>query len=471
MPFTFIKKTSLYSGFIASLMLAACSPFKTPVPSSTVVLPAQFSQVPAGQPSDISKWWLAWNDPALTRLIEETLNANLDLRIARDHIREAKSTFKMAKSFLSPTIGLTGNIAGGGTHSRNRYLKSFSTDSDDPTTTGHIAGITASWDADLFGAQHADAKAAEAGILGQEAQLHQVQMAIAAEVASYYTGIQCLRKRLTLLDQRLILLENLKNYVQARFDAGQATQADLKSLNEQIDIIQSYRPDLESAIAASLRHIALLGGHTPENTPITISPESVTPPAPAGELPSIVLNRRPDIAAAEDNINAALNRLKSAKADLLPRFGLQFFGGDGRIRFSGLSGFSNSGGIMALTAYLPIFTAGRVHAHIAMEDAKLDEAVAFYDKQLLTALTEVENAYQSRNSQDKRIHQLSDALTTARQNITVEQGLYQGGKHRFDKVLEAELDKLDKDDSLTQTIQQQQMATINLYYALGGGWG
>jgi len=125
---------------------------------------------------------------------------------------------------------------------------------------------------------------------------------------------------------------------------------------------------------------------------------------------------------------------------------------------------------MALTAYLPIFTAGRVHAHIALEDAKLDEAVAFYDKKLLSALTEVENAYQARSSQDKRITQLSQALATTEQNITVEQGLYQGGKHTLQNVLETKLDKVDKDDSLIQTIQQQQMATINLYYALGGGW-
>ncbi|AAV89422.1 NodT family RND efflux system outer membrane lipoprotein [Zymomonas mobilis subsp. mobilis ZM4 = ATCC 31821] len=470
MKLTFIKKTSLYSGFIATLILAACSPFKTPVPPSQVAVPSQFAQAAAGQASDISKWWLAWNDPALTKIIEDTLKANLDLRIARDHIQEAKSNFKMTKSSLSPTIGVTGNIAGGGTDSRNRYLNSFSNDSSDPTSVGHIAGVTASWDADLFGARHADAKAAKAEVLGQEAQLHQIQMAIAAEVASYYTGIQCLRKRLALIDQRLILLENLKSYTQARFNAGQATLSDIKGLDVQINILHSYRPDLESAIAASLRHIAILGGKTPENVEIAISSESVTPPAPAGELPSTVLNRRPDIAAAEANINAALNRLKSAKADLLPRFGLQFFGGDGRIRFSGLSGFSNSGGIMALTAYLPIFTAGRVHAHIALEDAKLDEAVAFYDKKLLSALTEVENAYQARSSQDKRITQLSQALATTEQNITVEQGLYQGGKHTLQNVLETKLDKVDKDDSLIQTIQQQQMATINLYYALGGGW-
>ncbi|MFT8736551.1 MAG: TolC family protein [Zymomonas mobilis] len=467
---TFIKKTSLYSGFIATLILAACSPFKTPVPPSKVAVPAQFSQATAGQPSDISRWWLAWNDPDLTQVIEDTLKANLDLRIARDHIQEAKAGFKMTRSALSPTIGITGNIAGGGTDSRNSYLNAFSQDSSDPTTAGHIAGVTASWEPDLFGARHADAKAAEAVVLGQEAQLHQLQMAIAAEVASYYTEIQCLRKRLTLLDQRIAILENLKSYVQARFNAGQATLSDIKSLNEAIKILHSYRPDIETAIAASVRHIAILGGRSPENAQIKISSESITPAAPSGELPDTVLHRRPDVAAAEDNITAALNRLKSAKADMLPRFGLQFFGGDGRIRFSGLSGFSNSGGIIALTSYLPIFTAGRVHAHIALEDAKLDEAVALYDKKLLAALAEVENAYQTRTSQDQRIEQLSEALATATQNTTIEQGLYQGGKHTFKNVLDARLNKIDKADSLIQTVYQQQMATINLYYALGGGW-
>lgn len=107
------------SSLLATCLLAACSPFSTHAPPSGVVVPNQFSQAPAGKASDLSAWWRAWNDPALTLAIENALKANPDLRIARDHILQAEATQAVARSTLGPTLGITGNIAGGGMDWRN----------------------------------------------------------------------------------------------------------------------------------------------------------------------------------------------------------------------------------------------------------------------------------------------------------------------------------------------------------------
>lgn len=462
-PTTLSRRSSL----LATCLLAACSPFSTHAPPSSVVVPSHFSQAPAGEASDLSAWWRAWNDPALTLAIENALKANPDLRIARDHILQAEATQAVARSTLGPTLGITGNIAGGGMDWRNPY----NLPARDAGTDGHLAGLAATWEPDLFGGRHAETKAAHALVLAEQARLHGVQMAIAADVATNYVQVQSLRKQLALLEDSLSTLSRLKTYAQARFDAGQAVLSDIQSVDEKINTLRARRPLLETAVNTSLRRMAILAGQAPENTTVAVSVTPLaTPPAPTGDMPDTVLRRRPDVAAAEDLISARLYHLKSTKTDLLPRFGLQFFGGDGRLRFDGIPGLSGTGGLVALTSYLPIFTSGRIHARIAAADAQLDEAVATYDKTLLSALADVENAYEARTSEDLRIQELSAALKQSQANGAAARGLYEGGQRTLHDILEARLDTLSVENTLTQAIAQQQIATITLSYALGGGW-
>lgn len=449
------------------LLLAGCSPFSTHAPPSSVAVPAHFTQDPAGEPSDLSAWWRAWHDPALTWAIENALKANPDLRIARDRILQAEATQAVARSTLGPTLGITGNIAGGGMDWRNPY----DIPARDAGTDGHLAGLAATWEPDLFGGRHAETKAAHAVVLAEQEKLHGVQMAIAADVATHYVQVQSLRKQLTLLEESLATLNRLKTYAQARFAAGQAVLSDIQSVDEKINTLQARRPLLQTALNASLRRMAILAGQPPESATVPVSTTFlITPPAPAGELPDTVLRRRPDVAAAEDLVSARLYHLKSTKTDLLPRFGLQFFGGDGRLRFDGIPGLSGTGGLVALTSYLPIFTSGRIHARIAAADAQLDEAVATYDKTLLSALADVENAYEARTCQDQRIRDLSAALSQSRANETAARGLYEGGQRTLRDILDAKLDTLSVENALTQAVAQQQIATVTLSYALGGGW-
>ncbi|MFT9375000.1 TolC family protein, partial [Komagataeibacter saccharivorans] len=217
--------------------------------------------------------------------------------------------------------------------------------------------------------------------------------------------------------------------------------------------------------------VAVRSGQETEGLPeLPPPPAFFVPAAPAGQMPDTVLERRPDIRARRDQVDAALNRLKSAKTDLLPRFGLEFFGGDGRLRFDGIPGISGTGGLIALTSYLPIFTANRIQARIHAADARLDAAVAGYDQTILRALAEVEDGYENRLALDGRDVELTRAMRQAGQVAQEMAGLYAGGQRTLGDVLQARVQALDAQGSVLANQDARTAATIQLARALGGGW-
>ncbi|MCW4591295.1 TolC family protein [Gluconacetobacter entanii] len=466
------KKLSRIICLAAIATLGACSPFHTRTPPSRVTVPSRFTQAPAGTDpaTDLTTWWRSWNDPALTHVVETALAANPDIRIARDNVLQARAAHVIARSTLYPTVGATGNIGGGGMSWRNPAGLSQLSDGD-PATDAHLAGIGASWEPDLFGGRHADSRAARALMLGQQAEYHGMQMLVAADAAENYLRAQGVQRQIDLLDRSIGILQRLRTYTQARFVAGQAVSADVRAVDEKLSLQRARRPLLVEEYDLHRRRLAILSGQAPENAPSLPAPGAFfVPAAPLGEMPDTVLERRPDVLARRDQVEAALDRLKSAKTDLLPRFGLEFFGGDGRLRFDGIPGLSGTGGLIALTTYLPIFTAGRVHARIHAAHARLDAAVAGYDRTVLNALGEVEDAYEARTSADTRAHDLATAVSQAGRNVSDVTGLYEGGQRMMQDILRARLDELDAREQVLRNEDMQTLASIHLARALGGGW-
>jgi outer membrane protein TolC len=183
-----------------------------------------------------------------------------------------------------------------------------------------------------------------------------------------------------------------------------------------------------------------------------------------------VLERRPDVRAPADQVEASTARLQSAKTELLPTFNIQFLGKDGHIHIDGLPGASGVFGLANLNIYLPIFTAGRIQANIGANDARLQASVAAYDKAVLAALEEVENAYSVRNSLDHRRAAMAAALATAQHKERTAVSLFEAGRKTLDEVLNARLESLNDEDELVQVEMARATATVALYRALGGGW-
>ena len=230
--------------------------------------------------------------------------------------------------------------------------------------------------------------------------------------------------------------------------------------------------DLKHVLAAA-RAIAVLTGQTPQSFRLPESSVNVLaqqPAAPEGQTPQGMLERRPDIRAHAAQVNAYAAKLASAKADLLPRFTINFLGQGGRIEVDGDSALKGWGSLLSVGIQMPIFTNGRIQANIAAADARLQTALLQYDQTVLRALGEVDNAYQAQASLARQNRLLADAQQQAARQAADAQKLFRHGNKTLDEALRAQLGEQEMADSLTRSQLARAQMTVNLYKALGGGW-
>lgn len=464
---------------LASCLLAACTVFPAKVPPPRVTPPARFAESPAhAAPDDPARWWTRWNDPALTARVEDALAGNPDLREFAARVAQARAYVTVARSALYPTAVATGHMVGGGVHHSNPYPELGSMldpDYGDPATDAHLAGIGMIWEPDVFGGKKAQARAAGEIALASEEASRAARVAVSAEAAANYLAARGLQERIGILDSALATLGETRRYVEGRFESGQATRADIGAVDGEIDALRSNRPALEAELDTHRRRLAILAGKPPEDAPLLDGPSldgpgRAVPPDPPAALPSAVLDRRPDVRLRRDLLLAAAQHLTGAKTELLPRFGIEFFGGNGRLRFDGIPGIAGSGGLAALTVNLPIFTAGRLHAQIRAADARLDEAAAEYDRAVLSALGEVEDAYETRASLDRSVVDLAAQAAADRATEAQDRGLFEGGQVTLQDVLQARLRALSAAGDLSAARTSRALATVALQRALAGGW-
>lgn len=456
------------AAFAAAVLAACTSIVKVDVPPQLDV-PAAFQQVPAadGTQADLAHWWSQWQDPALAQYVEDALCANTDLRVSQARVREARALAAVADSARYPVV----SAQAGGIHGFGNLHNPLQVPDESPDLDSYAGGITAAWEVDIFGRRASDARAAALLADAAQEKLRRTRVAIAGDVGQNYLEAQGLQRRLDLLDRALGTLHALQRYTEARFRAGQVTRYDVARVREQIVAREAERPELTSQIDVRRRRLAILAGKLAQDaTPLAAPGPFRVPPVPTGELPSTVLERRPDVRAAAAMVRAQAARLGSAKADLLPRFYLTFVGLDGRVHIDGLPALSGTGGLIGIGADLPIFNAGRIRSNIEANDARLQAALALNDKTVLQALEEVDSAYGVRHGFDRRNERLGAAVEIARRNAGEVKQLYEGGQRTLQDVLNARIDALRREDELVQSQTGEALATVRLYLTLGGGW-
>ncbi len=466
-----MKTFTLKPIFIAlAITLSACTATEVDL-TGKVNLPPRFEQVPQHETSaEIAQWWKNWRDPQLTALIEQGLRHNPDISIAKARLQEAQANSRYTNADLGPTVGAQGNV--GLIHSHTQNPLSGQTVAHSGNM--QIGALTAKWELDFFGKKQSDADAAQAIALSAQDQVYAAQMLVAAQIAENYADIFALQQQSKVLKQSENTLKQLKHYIQGRFNAGQANANDVSETESRINAIQAQLSVIDSRIAAHERAIAVLTGNTPQGFRINKSAVdffNVLPSPPNGVMPSDLLARRPDLRAYRNQVQAAAAKLASAKAELYPRFDIQFIGQSGRIELNtdspDLKGWAS---LFSAGISLPIFTNGRIQAGIDAADARLQNALLQYDKALLQALADVDNSYQAQYAlqrQNQLLHNASAQATTQAVNADK---LFKYGEKTLDSALTARLTALDYQQQLIQSKLNGSKNLINLYKALGGGW-
>ena len=464
---------------MAACTLAACQNTTVPL-DGRIDVPQQFSQAEAARGSaEIARWWQNWQDPLLGSLIEQGLQQSHDVQIAVSRLNEARATSRMARADLGPQVGLSGSAGIMRGEMDNplgdnaRALLGQFPQTADMAASRQMGGVSASWEPDIFGQKRSDADAAAYAALGVQEQLYGAQMLVAGDIADHYFSARAAQKRLQTASRNIAVMQRMAQYVQGRFQAGQATRYEVNEVQSRLAAVRAQQSTIQSEYDAAARAIAVLTGQTPQSFRLPESSVNVLaqqPAAPEGQTPQGMLERRPDIRAHAAQVNAYAAKLASAKADLLPRFTINFLGQGGRIEVDGDSALKGWGSLLSVGIQMPIFTNGRIQANIAAADARLQTALLQYDQTVLRALGEVDNAYQAQAALERQNRLLADAQQQAARQAADAQKLFRHGNKTLDEALRAQLGEQEMADNLTRSQLARAQMTVNLYKALGGGW-
>jgi NodT family efflux transporter outer membrane factor (OMF) lipoprotein len=466
--------TRLLTIAVSTALLAACTVGPDYV-RPTYAEPAQFTQVDAVA-ADASvtatadaEFWRSFDDPLLTRLVDDALVANHDLRIALAHYDHANALLRGARFDTLPTITAQGTASDA--RASADQLPGASREARDGKS--YDAAAVASWELDLFGRVRRGVEASRAETAASAADLSALQVAIVGEVADGYLTLRGLQERLRVARENAENQRETLRLVDARFDAGRGTEFDTSRVRAQLEGTLANVPALEAEVAVTMHRLAVLTGRTPD----ALIAELETPaplPALPGKLdagtPGELLRRRPDVAAAEQRLHAATARIGVATAELFPRFTLGGLIGSQAIDSSALFQRDSETHLVALGIDWSFLDVGRVRARIAAADADAEGELARYQQSVLIALEDTENALvrhgRARSEDEHRERAAIDSANAAR----LARVRYEAGAADLFEVLDAERTKLQAQDAFAAARTRSATSVVALYRAMAGGW-
>lgn len=457
-----IKRSTL--SLATALLLGACAAtgqhYTPPDTAAVTWKNAALLPADAGQgKTDLARWWQTLNDPALNRLIETALAQNYDLKTAQAKLRESRARAGMTDAALYPS--LNASLGAKRTETSNNISKSFS------------AGLDASWELDIFGANRSNSESAEATAAASEASLHDAEVSLVAEVANLYIALRTLEARSIVARNSLASQQETRDLTQWRAQAGLVSEVETLQADSALAQTRASLPALDKQIETTRNQLAVLLGQTPAALPPLLEGAGQVPdfaPVTTASIPLDTLRQRPDLRAAERRVAAQAAQISVANAARFPKLSLS---GAISLQSDQLGQLLRADSLVnSLAANLtaPIFDAGRIRQNIAVQNAVFDQTLAAYEKSLLQALADVENALMALAKTEVRRTELDKANTYAIAADSLARQRYAAGLADYLTVLETQRTLLSIQDSLRSANGDRATALVQLYKALGGGW-
>lgn len=471
------------SGLLVAL-LAACSVEPT-YHRPDAAAPAAFKEAPiaaqdagtwkAAQPSDAAhrgEWWSVFDDATLNQLEEQAAAANQDLKAAAARVQQARAVTRSARSAWFPSL----DAGFGPTRERLSPASQFLPDDRNvPTQTLWRAQGTVSYEADLFGRVSSNVNAARADAQQSEALFRSVQLALQADVAQNYFQLRQFDSQVDLFRRTVALRQDALRLAERRFKEGDISELDVSQARNELATAQADAVGVARQRAASEHGLAILLGKAPADFSFPETPLApVAVRVPPG-LPSALLERRPDIAAAERAMAAANARVGLAKSAFFPQLDITGSFGYESATLGDLFKWSTRtfllGPFAGTALTLPIFDGGRRQAGLDQARARYDEQVAQYREQVLVAFREVEDNLSDLRLLDDQMKAQNDAVNASQRAAHLSRTQYEEGQVSYLNVIDSERSVLVSQLQASQLQGVQAVATVNLIRALGGGWG
>jgi len=460
---------------IAAVLLSSCTVGPNYV-RPTVPVPQNFrapEPLPAPQAASLAdlKWFEIFKDEQLQELTRTALVQNYDLRDAVTRVEQARANLGITRSNQFPQAGAGGDI----------QFTRLSRDGATPLPASFLPSQNRNWgeaslnllsfEVDLWGRLRRSTESARASLLNAEENRKAVITTLVSDVATNYFSLLQLDYELEISQRTLDTRRDSLRLVQERTGGGVATLLDLRQAEQLVSTAAETIPALQQQIEQTENQISLLVGKNPGAVirGRKFIEQEMPPEVPSG-MPSSLLERRPDIRAAEQALIAANANIGVAKAAYFPQLSLSGLLGGQSTQLTSLFSGPHSTWSFVPQVTQPIFTAGRLKSNVKLAQAERDSALVQYERTIQTAFSEVSNALIAhQRTRESRLEQ--ERLVTALQDRTrLAYVRYRGGVDTQLNALDADRDLFQAELSLAQIRLNELLSVVQLYKALGGGW-
>ena len=407
------------------------------------------------------EWWQVYGDPSLVSIINETLDHNRDLLAAGARIEQARALYGLAKADFLPTLSAQAYVDHETTDTRGEGVKK------DPEAA---IKATVAWEVDLWGGLSWAKKRAASDFMASVENERAMRMTLVAEAATAYYTLVALDNELAIVRRTLTTRAESQRIAKLRFEGGLTSEIVYRQAQVEYQTTAALVPNLEQRVDAARNAISILMGRFPqeeiERGRLTMG-HSFEIGLPSG-LPSTLLERRPDLRAAEQQLKSALAGVGVAYANRFPKLRLAFTGGfedDGFVKF-----FSSPWTYAIGSIAGPVFDFGRNKRKYQAALARYDEAKYNYEQRVFTAFREVSDAASAMRSRRETTIRRRELREAARRYVELAYIQYRAGSIGYIDVLDAQRRYFDAETGLSNAVRDEYLALISLYKSLGGGW-
>jgi NodT family efflux transporter outer membrane factor (OMF) lipoprotein len=428
--------------------------------------PPAFKEAPPdgwseAQPNDgvpRGKWWTVYGDPRLDALEDRVNISNQNVLAAEAQFREAVASVRVTRAALFPTVSATPSVRSSGTGANSDVQRLYT------------LPVDATYQADVWGSIRRSVAASAAVAQASAADLENARLLFQAELATDYFQIQGLDATARLLDATVKSYEQFVRLTQDRFEGGVASMGDVALARTQLETARAQFADIGVQRAQFEHAIAVLVGVPPSALSIPPAPSQSPPPAVQTGLPSTLLERRPDVAAAERQVAAANEQIGVAKAAFFPSLTLS--GSTNSQAAAVVSLLTVPTRVWSVGAELAetLFDGGKRHAQVRLTEATYDATVANYRQTVLTGLQQVEDSLAQLRILSEESDILGRAIEAAQQSLEISTVQYRGGLTNYLQVITAQTSLLQNQRSAVDILTRRMVASVSLIQALGGGW-
>ena len=463
-----MKKAAL-SGIVALLALEAGCMMGPKYKRPAVNVPQDYrtpspQQAVAASSLGNEQWWQVYQDPVLTQLIHTAIAQNYDVRIAAARVLEAQAQLGITRSNQLPSANVGADIFSQQNAKVSKVLPAFE-------TNGGELNLSVIWNLDFWGKYRRQTEAARAQLIATEWGQRAVISSLVANVATAYFQLRALDSELEISQRTLASRQQSLNLAEVLETHGSGSGLDVSQAEQLVYTASETIPDLERQIEQQENLLSILLGDNPESIPRgrPLTEQPVPQNVPAG-LPSELLERRPDVRQAEQNMIAANAQIGVAKASFFPTLSLT---GSGGLESTALNRFISQpsetwAGAFSVTQ--PVFQGGALRSGLRLARANWQETVASYQQTVQYALEQVSNSLTA-SQKNREFREQQDLLTQAAQTTDqLSEVLYENGGASYLQVLTSQTNYFSAQLNLVQAQLNERLALVQLYQALGGGW-